>query len=106
MVPCSIMNTSCIWPWFHRTIQDEFYAIAFRKKVYSSLEELQTDLDEWVEQYNRERTHSGKYCLGRTPLQTFRETNHLAQAKQLDTLFEEQTSASDIPDKLPWEAVG
>ncbi len=83
---------------FHRTIQDEFYAIAFRKKIYTTLEELQTDLDEWVEQYNCERTHTGKYCFGRTPLQTFRETKHLAQAKQLDTLFEWQQPKPDIPD--------
>ena len=91
---------------FHPTIQDEFYAIALRKKIYSTLEELQTDLDEWVEQYNQERTHTGKYCFGRTPLQTFRETKHLAQAKQLDTLFEWQAAKSDIPDNNPLEVVG
>jgi transposase InsO family protein len=91
-------QTNGICERFHRTIQDEFYAIAFRKKIYTTLEELQTDLDEWVEQYNRERTHTGKYCFGRTPLQTFRETKHLAQAKQLHTLFEWQQPKSDISD--------
>jgi len=91
-------QTNGICERFHRTIQDEFYAIAFRKKIYTTLEALQTDLDEWVEQYNRERTHTGKYCFGRTPLQTFRETKHLAQAKQLDTLFEWQQPKSDISD--------
>jgi len=91
---------------FHRTIQDEFYAIAFRKKIYTSIEQLQTDLDEWIEQYNRERTHTGKYCFGRTPLQTFRETKHLAQAKQLDTLFERQEPKSDIPDNQLSVVVG
>jgi len=91
-------QTNGICERFHRTIQDEFYAIAFRKKLYTTLEEIQIDLDEWVEQYNRERTHTGKYCFGRTPLQTFRETKHLAQAKQLDTLFEWQKPKSDIPD--------
>jgi transposase InsO family protein len=99
-------QTNGICERFHRTIQDEFYAIAFRKKIYNTLEELQTDLDEWVEQYNRERTHTGKYCFGRTPLQTFRETKHLAQAKQLDTLFEWQEVKSDIPDNNPLEVVG
>jgi hypothetical protein len=62
------------------------------------LEELQIDLDEWVEQYNRERTHTGKYCFGRTPLQTFRETKHLAHAKQLDTLFEQSDPVLGSPD--------
>ena len=71
----------------HRTMQDEFYQIAFRKKLYTSLEELQTDLDEWLEYYNRERTHTGKYCDGRTPLQTFRDTKHLAHQKQLERHF-------------------
>jgi transposase InsO family protein len=99
-------QTNGICERFHRTIQDEFYAIAFRKKIYNTLEELQVDLDEWVEQYNRERTHTGKYCFGRTPLQTFRETKHLAQAKQLDTLFEWQAPKSDIPDNQLSEVVG
>ena len=72
---------------FHRTIHDEFYAIAFRKKVYRSLEELQADLDEWIFRYNQERTHSGKYCFGRTPYQTFQETKPLAKDKMLDTLY-------------------
>lgn len=101
-------QTNGICERFHRTIQDEFYAIAFRKKIYTSIEQLQTDLDEWIEQYNRERTHTGKYCFGRTPLQTFRETKHLAQAKQLDTLFEWQQPRSDTPDNsnLELDAVG
>ena len=91
-------QTNGICERFHRTIQDEFYAIAFRKKLYTTLDELQKDLDDWVEQYNRERTHTGKHCFGRTPLQTFRETKHLAQAKQLDILFEWQQPKLDIPD--------
>lgn len=81
-------QTNGICERFHRTVQDEFYAITFRKKLYTTLEQLQTDLDEWAEQYNRERTHTGKHCFGRTPLQTFRETKHLAQAKRLETLLE------------------
>jgi hypothetical protein len=98
-------QTNGICERFHRTIQDEFYAIAFRKKLYTTIEQLQTDLDEWVEQYNQERTHTGKYCFGRTPLQTFRETQHLAQAKQLDTLFEQQESQFDPSDISMTEVV-
>jgi transposase InsO family protein len=99
-------QTNGICERFHRTIQDEFYAVAFRKKLYSSLEQLQTDLDEWLEQYNRERTHTGKYCFGRTPLQTFRETQHLAQVKRLDTLFNEQETTLGLTDPPASEAVG
>jgi hypothetical protein len=75
---------------FHRTIQDEFYAISFRKKLYSTIEELQADLDAWLDQYNNERTHSGKYCFGKTPMQTFRDSLHLAKEKMLETLVEQK----------------
>lgn len=71
---------------FHKTLKDEFYSIAFRKKIYQSLEELQADLDRFLEHYNNERTHSGKYCFGKTPMQTFLDSKHLAKEKMLDTL--------------------
>src|SRR5689334_6080873 len=73
-------------------------AVAFCKKIYNTLEELQADLDEWLEEYNRERTHSGKHCLGRTPLQTLRESKHLAQAKMLDTLAPHEKEMTSISD--------
>ena len=63
-------QTNGICERFHRTILTEFYQIAFRKKIYNTLEELQHDLDEWIEYYNKERTHQGKMCCGRTPWQT------------------------------------
>ena len=62
---------------FHRTIQNEFYAVAFRKKIYKDLKELQQDLDQWIDFYNQERTHQGKMCNGRTPLQTLLDDQHL-----------------------------
>lgn len=80
-------QTNGICERFHRTIQEEFYHVAFRKKIYHSIEELQADLDQWIRQYNHERTHTGKYCFGRTPIQTFQETKHLAKEKMLETLF-------------------
>ena len=58
---------------FHRTVKEEFYAVAFRKTFYESLEQLQRDLDEYVAFYNRERAHQGYRTQGRTPLQTFSE---------------------------------
>ena len=78
---------------FHRTVQHEFYHVAFRKKVYRSIDDLQHDLDEWINEYNTERTHSGKYCYGKTPMRTFLDTKHLAKEKMLDTLL-------DTSDKL------
>ena len=67
----------------HRTMQEEFYAIAFRKKLYDNLELLQQDLDEWMQYYNNERPHSGRYCYGKTPMETFIESLPLATEKLL-----------------------
>ena len=64
-------QTNGICERFQRTVLNEFYQVAFRKKVYGCLEELQRDLDEWVSEYNEKRPHSGKYCFGKTPMQTF-----------------------------------
>jgi transposase InsO family protein len=48
-------QTNGICERFHRTVLNEFYQVAFRKKIYDSLEELQKDLDRWLEQYNTQR---------------------------------------------------
>jgi len=82
-------QTNGICERFHRTIQNEFYAIAFRKKIYTDIESLQADLDVWINWYNTERTHSGKHCFGKTPWQTFLDSIHLAKEKEID--------------QLPWE---
>ena len=79
-------QTNGICERFHQTIQNEFYASAFRRKLYHSLDELQADVDVWMQSYNAERTHSGKYCYGKTPLQTFIESATLAYDKQLDRM--------------------
>lgn len=79
-------QTNGICERFHRTIKEEFYDIAFRKKIYHSLDELQQDVDAWIKKYNERRPHSGKYCYGKTPMQTFLDSKHLAQEKQLDQL--------------------
>jgi len=57
----------------NQTIEDEFYKVAFRKKLYKSLEEIQADLDEFMAYYNNERTNQGRHCQGRTPVETFME---------------------------------
>lgn len=77
-------QTNGICERFHKTVLDEFYRIAFRRKLYRSLEELQTDLDAWLREYNEQRPHSGKYCFGKTPMQTFQDAVPLAKEKMLD----------------------
>lgn len=63
-------QTNGICERFHKTILQEFYQVTFRKKLYVTLEELQKDLDEWMKYYNNTRTHQGKVCCGRTPMET------------------------------------
>jgi hypothetical protein len=81
-------QTNGICERFHKTIQNEFYAVAFRKKIYTSLEQLQEDLDIWLHYYNWERPHSGRYCYGKTPMQTLLDSLYLAKEKQLEKLYQ------------------
>lgn len=80
-------QTNGICERFHQTILNEFYRIAFRKKIYTDLEMLQQDLDEFMEMYNNERTHQGKRCQGRTPKATFVEGKRLYEEKNLNGNF-------------------
>ena len=73
--------------FFHGFHSPDFYQVAFRTKLYSSLEELQTDADQWIESYNTERTHTGKYCYGKTPMQTFLDAKPLADAKMIEKAY-------------------
>ena len=77
-------QTNGICERFHKTIQEEFYSTAFRKTLYSNLEQLQVDLDAWLEEYNVQRPHSGKYCFGKTPMDCFLASRQLAWDKMLD----------------------
>lgn len=85
-------QTNGICERFHRTILEEFYRIAFRKKLYTSLEQLQQDADEWMIAYNCDRPHSGRYCYGKTPMQTFIDSKHLAMEKMLGQQLEVKPS--------------
>jgi transposase InsO family protein len=76
-------QTNGIVERFHKTVLDEFYRIAFRKKIYGSIAELQADLDDWIRGYNIERSHQGRWCFGKTPMQTFLDAKPLAQEKSI-----------------------
>jgi transposase InsO family protein len=74
-------QTNGICERFHKTLLDEFYRIAFRKKLYRTLPELQADLDAWILEYNEQRTHQGRWCYGKTPMATFLDTLPVAKEK-------------------------
>jgi hypothetical protein len=76
-------QTNGIVERFHKTMLDEFYRIAFRKKLYASIHDLQTDLDSWMVEYHQARTHQGRYCYGKTPMQTFLDAVPAAREKQI-----------------------
>ena len=77
-------QTNGICERFHKTIQNEFYQVALRKKIYTSIEELQTDLDQWLIKYNTQRTHQGKMCCGRTPMETLIDGTQIWKEKFLN----------------------
>ena len=76
-------QTNGIVERFHRTILNEFYQVTFRKRIYSSIEQLQSDLDDWLEKFNTKRTHQGKMCCGRTPLETLIDGKKIWQKKKV-----------------------
>ena len=76
-------QTNGICERFHKTILQEFYQVTFRKKLYTNLEMLQSDLDAWLHYYNHERTHQGKMCCGRTPIVTLEESKAIWKEKMV-----------------------
>ena len=77
-------QTNGICERFHKTILQEFYQVTFRKKIYGDIELLQKDLDEWINYYNNERTHQGKMCCGRTPMNTLIDGKQIWKEKFID----------------------
>ena len=76
-------QTNGICERFHKTVLQEFYQVAFRKRIYTNLEQLQADLDTWITGYNEQRPHQGRWCYGKTPMQTFLDTIPLAREKSM-----------------------
>jgi transposase InsO family protein len=74
-------QTNGICERFHKTVLDEFYRVAFRKKIYRTIEDLQADLDVWMQSYNETRPHQGRWCFGKTPVETFLDALPVAREK-------------------------
>jgi len=85
-------QTNGICERFHKTMKQEFYDTAFRKKIYDNVQELQKDVDLWLFEYNNHRAHSGKYCYGKTPMQTFLDSKHIAIEKSNQSMYKEEIS--------------
>jgi transposase InsO family protein len=76
-------QTNGICERLHKTMLNEFYRVTLRKKIYANTEQLQEDLDLWLHDYNNHRTHQGKYCYGKTPMQTFLDSLSIAKEKRI-----------------------
>lgn len=74
-------QTNGICERFHKTILQEFYQVTFRKNLYQNITQLQADLDQWLNDYNTQRTHQGKMCCGRTPFETMLEGKQIWKEK-------------------------
>ena len=48
-----------------------------------SIEMLQVDLDLWVREYNDARPHQGRWCFGKTPMQTFLDAIPMTKEKMI-----------------------
>ena len=77
----------------NQIVQNEFYKVAFREKIYTSIDEIQIDLDIFMDNCNNDRTNQGKHCKGRTPMQTFQDGRSLYQQYVFENSEEEKHAA-------------
>jgi len=80
-------QTNGICERFHRTILEEFYQVEFARSSTAALGSCRPIWTRWIESYNSERTHSGKYCYGKAPMQTFLDAKPLADAKMIEKAY-------------------
>ncbi len=61
-------QTNGIGERFHKTMLSEFCRVMFRKKIYRTREDLQLDLDCWMEDCNEQRPHQIRWRYGKIPM--------------------------------------
>ena len=64
---------------FTQTRLDECDRVAFRKRLSATLEDLQADLDRFLDDDPTNRPHQGRWCYGKMPMHTFLDSLELAQ---------------------------
>lgn len=55
--------------------------VVFWKKLYRTLEEVQVELVDWMEDYNEQRPHLGRWYHSQSPRQTFVDSGPFAKEK-------------------------
>jgi len=76
----------------NRTLLDECFRVAGRTTWYLEPEEIQRDLDRFLEYYNLERSHQGYRLKGRTPAQALREALGIAELPLIVPAGEDATT--------------
>jgi transposase InsO family protein len=69
----------------NRTLLDECFRVHGRTTWYEGPEQIQADLDRFLEHYNLQRTHQGYRLKGRTPAQALREALGIEQLPPFTT---------------------
>jgi hypothetical protein len=88
---------------FHRTTLDEFYRIAFRKKLNQTIEDLQAGLDLWMGEFNEARPHQGKWCFRKTPTETFLDAFPRRARQMRDGRLERVEAIVEQQQRMPPE---
>ena len=57
-----VHRRSSTYERFHRTVLNEFYRVAFRRKIYSTIGNWRSDLDDWLRDYDEVQTRQGRWC--------------------------------------------
>ena len=78
---------------FHRTLLDEHLRVKGRTTWYDSVDEMQTDLDAYLETCNRNRPHRGRDMEGRTPYQVFEKGIRKPRSRKKSTRKGGETTA-------------
>jgi len=72
----------------NRTLLDECFRVAGRTTWYVGIEEIQRDLDQFLEYYNLRRSHQGYRLAGRTPAQALQDMLGTTELPPLVTAVE------------------
>ena len=68
--------------------------------MYAAVEALQADLDAFMDLYHTHRPHPGRWCYGKTPMQTLLDSLDLAKAKHIAGLTDRQI-VSELSQSIP-----
>lgn len=82
----------------NRTLLEECFRVAGRTTWYERIDEIQADLDRFLDYYNLERSHQGYRLRGKTPAQALREALAVERLPLLTYSTPTQEDAIDHPE--------